>query len=219
MHTVKTVILTSNQQLLDLNGDVTNFKLDFTATSEGDKPFYLLVVDQTTLDNTSELDLKHVTNGTISGNLVADNNVYQNYFLVLRGEPEQGEIKVNVTIDIQEIEPKKQDKNVSFNIEGENTTTSASTSTTTSGTTKFKFVNPFTTCLVVVIIGVLLYLLYIYLQKKKSQRITKPSIISGDLPQFGIESEVLPPVVPVSSPVVEANTPGNYQSIIDALGE
>jgi hypothetical protein len=73
------------KQLIDLNGDNTNFDLSFTVTCQDDTPFHLLVVDQTTLDNTPELQYKEV-NGTISGNIVADKNIYQNYFLILKSE-------------------------------------------------------------------------------------------------------------------------------------
>ena len=73
------------KKLIDLNGDNTNFDLSFTATCQDDTPFHLLVVDQTTLDNTPELQYKEV-NGTISGNIVADKNIYQNYFLILKSE-------------------------------------------------------------------------------------------------------------------------------------
>jgi hypothetical protein len=73
------------KQLVDLNGDTTNFDLSFTVTCRDDTPFNLLVVDQSTLDNTPELTYKEV-NGTISGNIVADKNIYQNYFLILKSD-------------------------------------------------------------------------------------------------------------------------------------
>ena len=81
----KTYTLGKIKQLIDLNGDSTNFDLSFTVTCHDDTPFNLLVVDQTTLDNTPELQYKEA-NKTISGNIVADKNVYQNYFLILKSE-------------------------------------------------------------------------------------------------------------------------------------
>jgi hypothetical protein len=83
--TKKTYKLGNIKQLIDLNGDSTNFKLSFKVTCHDDTPFDLLVVDQATLDNTSELQYKEVNN-TISGNIVADKNIYQNYFLILRSK-------------------------------------------------------------------------------------------------------------------------------------
>lgn len=73
------------KQLIDLNGDSTNFDLKFNVTCEDDTPFQVLVVDQTTLDNNPELEYKETKN-SISGNIVADKNIYQNYFLILKSE-------------------------------------------------------------------------------------------------------------------------------------
>jgi len=83
--TKKTYTLGKIKQLIDLNGDSTNFDLQFKVTCHDDTPFNLLVVDQTTLDNTPELQYKEA-NKTISGNIVADKNIYQNYFLILKSE-------------------------------------------------------------------------------------------------------------------------------------
>ena len=83
--TKQTYQLSKIKQLIDLNGDSTNFDLTFKVTCKDSTPFNLLVVDQTTLDNTPNLQYKEVV-GTISGNIVADKNVYQNYFLILKSQ-------------------------------------------------------------------------------------------------------------------------------------
>lgn len=74
------------KKLIDLNGDTTNFDINFRVTSRNKEIFDLLVVDQTTLDNNSNLEYKRVDNGTISGNLIHDKNIYQNYFLILKAD-------------------------------------------------------------------------------------------------------------------------------------
>ena len=89
------------QQLVDLNGDTTNFDLTFTATCPDGSEFKALVVNQTTLDNNPNLEYKIVEKGTISGNIIADKNVYQNYFLCLKSEKP---CTVNVNIVKKEIE-------------------------------------------------------------------------------------------------------------------
>jgi hypothetical protein len=94
-----TYILSKVKQLIDLNGDSINFDISFTVNCQDDTPFKLLVVDQTTLDNSEELEYKEQTN-TISGNIVADKNVYQNYFLILKAEKE---CKVDVEITKKEL--------------------------------------------------------------------------------------------------------------------
>ena len=54
----KTYTLGKIKQLIDLNGDSTNFDLSFNVTCQDDIPYNILVVDQTTLDNTPELQYK-----------------------------------------------------------------------------------------------------------------------------------------------------------------
>jgi hypothetical protein len=81
----KTLTLGNMRQLVDLNGDSTNFEISFKVTCNDDTPFYLLVVDQYTLDNNEELEYKKVKN-SISGNIVTDENIYQNYFLILKSD-------------------------------------------------------------------------------------------------------------------------------------
>ena len=76
------------KQLIDLNGDSTNFDLSFKVTCADDTHFDVLVVDQETLDNNQELEYKK-TQKTISGNIVTDKNIlYQNYFLILKSDKE-----------------------------------------------------------------------------------------------------------------------------------
>lgn len=83
--TKKTLTLGKMRQLIDLNGDSTNFDLSFNVTCKDDTPYNILIVDQTTLDNTPELQYKEVKN-SISGKIVADKNVYQNHFLILKSD-------------------------------------------------------------------------------------------------------------------------------------
>ena len=94
--------LNNHKQLIDLNGDTINFDITFTVTaSDENSTFDVLVVDQTTLDNNPELEYKKAT-GAISGNLISDKNIYQNYFLILKAE---NPCSVTVEIDKKEIEP------------------------------------------------------------------------------------------------------------------
>jgi len=106
MPITKTYSLSEHKQLVDLNGDSTNFDLTFTATSKDKSTFNVLVVNQTTLDNTQDFEYK-VAKGEISGNIISDKNVYQNYFLVLKADKP---VDVVVTIDKQEIQPAQQEQ-------------------------------------------------------------------------------------------------------------
>ena len=102
MSETKTLTLTKGKQLIDLNGRLTNFDLTFQVKSLDNSPFDVVVVDQTTLDNNNNLEFKRAT-GTISGNIVSDNNVYQNYFLCLKSE---NSCQIEVLIDKKEIQPR-----------------------------------------------------------------------------------------------------------------
>jgi hypothetical protein len=91
------------KQLIDLNGDKTNFDLTFNVKSINKEPFEAIVVSQSQLDSGIDFEYKKVNNGIISGNIINDKNVYQNYFLLLKSEnPTECEIEIT----IKEIEPK-----------------------------------------------------------------------------------------------------------------
>lgn len=93
-------------QLIDLNKDLTNFRLRFECHGEDPEVAYqVCVTNQTELDTTemSALAMRTVEGGSISGNIVADSNVYQNYFLVLKSDVDTN---VQVIVDIEPIDPK-----------------------------------------------------------------------------------------------------------------
>ena len=88
--------VTPQKQLIDLNGDLTNFDITFTATCKEGHNFDALVVDQRTLDGPEPLVYKKVNQGQIGGNIISDKNVYQNFFLVLKSD-EPCDVEVSVT--------------------------------------------------------------------------------------------------------------------------
>ena len=102
MSVKKILSVTSGQQLIDLNEETTNFDLTFTAKSLDNSHFDVLVVDQTTLDNNPKLEFKRAK-GVISGNIISDKNVYQNYFLCLKSEKP---CDVEIVINKKEIQPR-----------------------------------------------------------------------------------------------------------------
>lgn len=118
-------------QLIDLNKDHTNFKLQFECHATPDVTYQVCVTNQTELDSKdiSELEMRTVEGGTISGNIVADSDVYQNYFLVLRSE---NEIPVQVVIDIEPIDPAPPSS--VLHDEGNQSTSSAPSSSSSSST-------------------------------------------------------------------------------------
>lgn len=97
----KTYSLSNVKQLVDLNEDSTNFEVTFHVASKDGSPFKAIVVDQTMLDGDDPLQYKIADDGTLSGTIVADKGVYQNYFLCMKtdGAP----CDVHVTLDRREI--------------------------------------------------------------------------------------------------------------------
>jgi len=87
MSETKTYDVNKVKQLIDLNGDSVNFNMTFKVTCHDNTPFKMLVIDQTTLDNSDSLEYKEVTN-SISGNILSDKNIYQNYFLIIKADKE-----------------------------------------------------------------------------------------------------------------------------------
>jgi ATP-dependent Zn protease len=88
-------------QLIDLNQDHINFQLKFECEAvDPNIPFHMYVTNQQELDSTdiSSLPLKKITTGKISGNIVADNNISHNYFLILSA-PQSCEILVTIELE------------------------------------------------------------------------------------------------------------------------
>ena len=69
------------QQLIDLNEDLTNFKLRFNLTSKNNEEFDMAIADQYTIDNSPEEIIFKKVKNTISGTIVSDKNVFQNHCL------------------------------------------------------------------------------------------------------------------------------------------
>jgi hypothetical protein len=74
--------------------------------SRDNSPFDISVVDQDTLDNNSELKYRNVTNGSISGQLKQDKNVYQNHFLILKADsPCECDVEIEKTeLDVTSVQ-------------------------------------------------------------------------------------------------------------------
>ena len=164
MTITNTYNLNKTKQLIDLNGDTTNFEIQFTATTPNKEPFYAIVVDQNTLDSDNPINFKKVTDGTISGNIRNDKNIYNNYFLLLKSDDP---CECFVNINKNEIKPSSNTSNLT------STNTSNLTSNNTSSNNSFmskinhflekynKYINIF----LYILIGCLVvYLLYFFLK-------------------------------------------------------
>lgn len=111
--TTTTYSLTNIKQLIDLNKDKVNFELDFHVQSITNDPFDALVVTQEMLDSETPLEYQKA-NGVISGKIVSDQNVYSNYFLLLKADNPTDCV---VTINIHDIQPASASNNNENNYE------------------------------------------------------------------------------------------------------
>ena len=86
-------------------------------TSAEKKEFDAVVLNQTTINNYDALDKIEMKRapGHISGTIIADNNKYENYFIILKSEEPHS---VQVTTTVEEIPPKESsvdNNNTAFN--------------------------------------------------------------------------------------------------------
>jgi hypothetical protein len=95
--------LTKRPQLIDLNGEHVNFRLEFQVKAvKPENEFQAIVLTQDQLDSVdlNKIEMKQAK-GKINGNITANNNKYQNYFLVLKKKEEfpDHEVEVNIHLD------------------------------------------------------------------------------------------------------------------------
>lgn len=182
------------KQLIDLNGEHTNFDLSFKVTCRDDTPFNLLVVDQTTLDNTPELKYKEVK-GSISGNIVADKNIYQNYFLILKAEKT---CVVDVERNLKVLPKTPISSSTIPTTQGDSVRTIRKVNSGTSASTSINWTKIGLIALVVVIgLGVLWWL-----YKRKD-----PSKVTNDVPKLPSDNKLYDPSPNKHSPVQNHGSP------------
>jgi len=100
-HTRTRLTLQPRHQLIDLNKEYVNCEINFECkAADATKDFEVLVVNQDQLDTVdlSTLEMKRTRGGFVSGNIVADENRRQNYFLVIKGVTED---PIDVDLDIR----------------------------------------------------------------------------------------------------------------------
>lgn len=100
--------LEKRHQLIDLNKEYVNFDITFECRSvDATKEFEIIVVNQEQLNtiDLTNLTMKRTNGGYISGNIIADEDKYQNYFLIMRSATEEP-VEVDMDIRIRQIDPK-----------------------------------------------------------------------------------------------------------------
>lgn len=94
--TTNRYMLSKIRQLIELNGESVNYKINFRAMSLNKQPFEALVVSQTELDKNPSLEYQKVADGMIEAQINNDNNIYQSYFLILKAD-QPCECEVEIT--------------------------------------------------------------------------------------------------------------------------
>lgn len=96
--------MTNRHQLIDLNKEYVNFKLQFEVRAKDEKEFDALVIEQAQLDSNGDLNNLNMkrAKGSIGASITADKNKSQNFFLVMKSVTEEP-TEVEVAIDLEEI--------------------------------------------------------------------------------------------------------------------
>lgn len=98
--TTKTYNVNQIKQLIELNGNLTNFSADFLIESKNFTPFKALVISETDLNSGNPITYQEVKDGKINGNITNDKGVHDSYFILLKSdEPTE----CQVTINLQEV--------------------------------------------------------------------------------------------------------------------
>jgi len=92
----KTISSNKQYQLIDLNGELINFKIDYIIESTDNKPFEVSIVSQEHLDDNRPINYNNSENGKIIGTLENINNIRENYYIVLKSNEE---VEVNIIIN------------------------------------------------------------------------------------------------------------------------
>ena len=117
LNTPSVYTLNKLKQIIDLNGDLVDFKLSFSAVSSTNENFYAVVASQSALDDEKTVPLEYqLANGSISGTISVNDGIFQTYYLIMKSDTpnevsvtlELEPIKIEMTpIDVKPVVPKK----------------------------------------------------------------------------------------------------------------
>lgn len=91
-------VINNVQQLFALNTNLVNFQSKFVVQSLSKEPFMGLVVNQDVLDSGQALDFRLADQGVFSGEILQDNNIPGNWYLILKSTKPN-----KVVVDIQTV--------------------------------------------------------------------------------------------------------------------
>jgi hypothetical protein len=182
----------SHKQLIDLNGEVVNFNLEFVITpsdADKDKPYEIAITTQDKLDANAEIKFATIK-GQFRKNLVNNSNNYQNFCLMINSDkPFKDSMQLDINIeDLGVPEPPPPQVREHFpRVQQKVSETPTKNPETDSGNKKIKYILG---GLVIIVGACLLYYFW-----KKSQKNTPSSVV--DIPT------VVPSAPVVSIPAIE----------------
>lgn len=220
----KTYNLSNRPKLIDLNGDNINFKLEFIVQAlNPEHEFNAIVLTQEQLDSVDlhKIEMK-TAKGKISGNITANNNKYQNYFLVLKKIDDikiKEDIPVEIITNIEKLSENFTINDQDLNSEKTNEThdkikesvapqtdftPAPSPSTTSSPVPFYRKTWFFVLLLILILAGGFVYYNYYYLKKpffwdKRTPSLPHQIVAPAD--------DKLHTASPISHPVTTANDP------------
>jgi len=204
--TTKTYQLTKRHKLIDLNGENINFKLEFIVQALNNKDrFKAIVLTQEQLDSVdlNKIEMKSAE-GKISGNITANNNKYQNYFLVLKkhdDDENEDELPVEILINLEKISDNDVKENFNNQKEAGEVNNDVNISTTPNANSKQEIVNlpfykkPWFWLLIIILIAVIGLIYYNYFYLKKPFFWQKPKINNASIaPSSVVKQEIVAPI-------------------------
>ena len=169
IHTKTRLVLEKRHQLIDLNKEYVNFEIFFECRSaDATKDFEMLVINQEQLNtiDLTNLVMKKTKGGYISGNIIADEDKYQNYFLVIRAIQEDESHDVDLDITLKPIPPNTEKMNTiappppSQPIPPQSIPT---TTTTDGGNSRKGCENKMTMYILIAVLGVIVLVIFAYI--------------------------------------------------------
>ena len=190
----------SHKQLIDLNGEVVNFNLEFVITpsdADKDKPYEIAITTQDKLDANAEIKFATIK-GQFRKNLVNTSNNYQNFCLMINSDkPFKESMQLDINIEDLGVPepPPPQVREHLPRVQQKVPQTPTKPLETDSGNKKIKYILG---GLVIIVGACLLYYFW-----KKSQKNTPSSVvdISADVPSAPLPAVVsIPAIEEVSLP-------------------
>jgi len=209
-------VINNVQQLFELNPNLVNFKSSFAVQSLSNEPFMGIVINQQHLDSGEALVFKTADQGFFSGEIIQDNNLYTNWYLVLKSQKPN---KVAIDIQTQPVPPRKSNQDL-YNVDAHPHSHHPPIRSNESYFTPSNIM----TGVGIVAAGVALYFAYQYYKNSQSQKQSMNKVAASLLPEpsVSIPAPVVEPLVkppPLKIPeIVPTPSPAPPPSVLDIGG-